>query len=195
MIPPILVTPPAGDPVVTLAEAKLHCRVDDTAEDTLITSLVGAATSFLDGWRGKLGRCIVNQTWKQFYSAWGDPMRLPFCDVSSVASLTYYDADAAEQTVDSDAFELIEDARSAQIHFKDAFTRPPLDSDRAFPIEIEFIAGFGAASAVPEDLKQLVKLMVGHWYENREASIVGTSVNELPLGAQSLIANYRRVGV
>ncbi|MCW5861278.1 MAG: head-tail connector protein, partial [Caldilineales bacterium] len=36
-------------------------------------------------------------------------------------------------------------------------------------IHIRFEAGYGAASAVPTRYKQALKLLVGHWYENREA--------------------------
>ena len=38
----VLVTPPATQPV-SLTEAKLHLRVSDTTEDTLITALIAAA--------------------------------------------------------------------------------------------------------------------------------------------------------
>ena len=45
---------------VTLAEAKLHLRVDSTDEDTLITALITAATEMCEQ---KTGRAIMQQTW------------------------------------------------------------------------------------------------------------------------------------
>lgn len=57
-----LITPPAS-PVVSLADLKAHLRVDHSDEDALIASLEAAAVSYLDGWGGVLGRCILAQTW------------------------------------------------------------------------------------------------------------------------------------
>jgi hypothetical protein len=50
-------------------------------------------------------------------------------------------------------------------------------------------ANVGVLPGVPEPLRQAIKLMVGHWYENREAVVAG-SMNELPLAIQSLISLF-----
>lgn len=62
MVAPIRTVAPAETPV-TLTEAKAHLRVDFDDDDTLIASLVNAATDYLDGWDGILARCLVTQTW------------------------------------------------------------------------------------------------------------------------------------
>jgi hypothetical protein len=36
-------------------------------------------------------------------------------------------------------------------------------------------------------LKQAVKMLVGHWYENREPAVIGTIVTQLPFAVQSII--------
>ena len=59
------------------------------------------------------------------------------------------------------------------------------------PVNIRFTAGFGGAADVPGPVVAAMKLLVGHWYENRENSLVGVSVNELPMGVTALLANYR----
>lgn len=46
------------------------------------------------------------------------------------------------------------------------------------------------ATAVPEDLKVAIKLIVGHLYMNREA-VTDVSMEELPLGITALLAPYR----
>lgn len=48
----------------------------------------------------------------------------------------------------------------------------------------------------PEDIKQAVLLLVGHWYENREAVVVGDSAtDELPMAVSALIDPHSRVVV
>lgn len=44
---------------------------------------------------------------------------------------------------------------------------------------------------VPADLKLAIKMLVGHWYENREATLVGISAEELPLGVWDIINQHR----
>ncbi|MEO9340469.1 head-tail connector protein [Mesorhizobium sp. SB112] len=44
---------------------------------------------------------------------------------------------------------------------------------------------------VPADLKEAIRQLVGHFYENREASLVGISADELPLGFREIIDQHR----
>ena len=44
---------------------------------------------------------------------------------------------------------------------------------------------------VPRALRQAILLMIGHWYENREATIVGVSINEVPMAVKSLLWQYK----
>lgn len=50
---------------------------------------------------------------------------------------------------------------------------------------------FAEMEAVPADLVQAVTMLAGHFYENREASIVGVSVAPMPLGFDDLIRSHR----
>ena len=44
---------------------------------------------------------------------------------------------------------------------------------------------------VPGDLKEAIRQLVGHLYENREATLVGISADELPLGFWDILNQYR----
>lgn len=54
-------------PVVSLDEAKAHLRVSHDDEDDLIRGLIAAATAYLDGLDGVLGRALSPQTWRAVY--------------------------------------------------------------------------------------------------------------------------------
>lgn len=41
------------------------------------------------------------------------------------------------------------------------------------------------------ELEQAQLLLIGHWYENREAVVVGSSVADLPFAVEALAGPYR----
>lgn len=195
MLRPIRTSAPVAKPV-SLEEARLHCRVDANDDDAVISAFIDAAIVYLDGWSGVLGRCIVNQGWRQSLPAWPacGGILLPFPDVST-AAVKYFDADGVEQTVDGALFDRLEEDRGTIIRFRNAFTYPAIANDRADGVRVEFTAGYGASAAdVPASIKTAILLMVAHWYSNRETATDG-ALSEIPFGASALIAPFRRVGV
>ena len=61
-MPLVIVTPPAEEPV-SLAEAKLHLRVDIADDDALITALISAARQAAET---ITGRQIVTARWNEW---------------------------------------------------------------------------------------------------------------------------------
>lgn len=47
------------------------------------------------------------------------------------------------------------------------------------------------ALVLDDDLTTAMLLLIGHWFENREAVVIGTIVAELPMAVEALIAPYR----
>src|SRR5690606_9438636 len=124
---PVRVTPPAIQPV-TLAEAKLHLRVDHDDEDALISNLIQAATGHLDGWTGILGHCLVEQVWRQDHDRFARELVIPLGPVLSVQTVTWRDPAGLLNTVPSTAYDLCVDlAGSARIRF---------DPDYHFPTDL-----------------------------------------------------------
>jgi uncharacterized phiE125 gp8 family phage protein len=188
---PVLVTPPAATPV-SESEAKAHLRVDHTDEDGLITSLVKAATAHLDGYSGILGRCMVTQTWRQDFDAFsGRTLRLPL-PAAGITSVKVRSSAGTLSTVSSDDYALKQDALGSYVRFDDGYSYPS-DLAQSNGILVEFVAGYGDATAVPDALKVAILLLVGHWFANREAA--GASMSETPMAVDMLVAPYRRVGV
>ncbi|MBA7592232.1 hypothetical protein ES708_34410 [subsurface metagenome] len=57
-----------------------------------------------------------------------------------------------------------------------------------------YIFGEGVIPAhliIPEPIKQALKLIIGHLYENREEVLVGKTAIRIPLSAESLLGPYR----
>ena len=46
-------------------------------------------------------------------------------------------------------------------------------------------------ATVPGDLKEAIRQLVGHLYENREATLVGIAADALPIGFWDILAQHR----
>lgn len=185
----VLVTAPASEPV-SLAEAKLHLRVDATDEDTLITALITAARQLVEE---ETWRALVTQTWDYVADEWpaGDSIALPRPPLQSVTSITYIDEDGVTQTMP--AADYIVDTYQHRVVLAEDAEWPSADLYPTAAVRVRYVAGYGAASAVPGPIKAAMLLLIGHLFENREAVASGAGVAsaELPLGVRALLAPYR----
>jgi uncharacterized phiE125 gp8 family phage protein len=183
-----------GGAVMTLDEAKAHLRVDSTDSDDLITALIGAAQAAIEGPRG-IGVALLTQVWELRLDGWPVyEIRIPLGPASLVNSIKYRDLANVQQTLDPAqyVYDLAYDPLVIRRSYG-AYWPPALPQPGA--VVINFNCGFGDdASAIPLDLKQAMLLLVGHFYEHREA-VVGVdnrdSSAELPLGVSAILERYR----
>lgn len=192
---PSLVTAPSAD-LIDVTAAKEHLRVDHSDDDDLIAGLIAAATAHLDGWGGTLGRCLINQTWRETFRCFPpcDRLRVRLAPVGSVTSITYRDAADVEQTLSTAAYAgPFTDALGAYVRLRnDAVWPSTYDRDDA--VSITYVAGYGAApSDVPQGIRHAVLLLVGHWYANREPVNIGNIASALPFAVDALLASHRRI--
>lgn len=184
----VRVTAPATVPI-TLAEAKAHLRVDASDEDTLISSLIDAAVSHVDG-EGLLGRAMITQTWAEWVTASPGYVRLPMGPFQSLTSVEYYDSDNALQTATLSDFETWLDGDFVRVKPKEGSLWPTAFS-RPDAIKITYVAGFGnEASDVPQGIRQALLMLIGHWYENRIA-VSEARLSVVPIAVDALINNER----
>lgn len=179
-----VITAPAVEPA-TLAEAKLHCRVDLDLEDDLITSLIAAARDRAEKYSR---RAFVTQQWKLRLDAW--PMYgeilIPLPPLQSIESIQYYDTGGALQTVDSSLY-YVAPGTPGRARIKSNQSWPDLEDGRPDAVIVNFTAGYGDTAAdLPAVIKPAVLLMVGHLYRNRESTTTGSAA-ELPEGVRSLL--------
>ncbi len=58
-------------------------------------------------------------------------------------------------------------------------------------VTVRFVAGYGAASAVPAGIKAAMKLLIGHWFSNREAINIGNITSTLDFAVNALLWPYK----
>lgn len=193
-----LITAPATEPI-SLAEARLHLRLDTSGspashpDDALVTALITASRQHVEA---VTGRALITQTWEQQHADFPvtDRIGLAVGPTLSVTSVRYHDIAGTLQTLDSTVYRVLlpvgDHALPATVELVDGKQWPAV-ATRSDAMQIRFVAGYGASgSAVPAPLRSAMLLLVGHWYEHREAVNVGNITSELPLAVRALLAPY-----
>ena len=187
----VLSSGPAVEPV-TLADAKAQLRVDGTADDTLIASLI--LTSRLHVEAG-LGLALNTQGWSYFFDAWppGTQVTLPLRPVQSVSAVRLYAED--EIGLNGRARDLpARPRRAAPPPGAPRRGRGPTPSRAANGVEIAIVAGYGDDAAdVPAPIRQAILLLIAHWYDHRSPFEVGAVAAPVPGMVSDLLAPYRAV--
>jgi len=183
-----LITAPASTPV-SLTEVKTYLRELTTDQDTLFTSLIAAATSYLDGPKGYLGRAIITQTWELHLDDFSSAIRIPLGPVASVSSVKYYDTAGTLQTIASTDYAVDLISTDAWIVPVSTYSWPTVAAG-INNVVIQFVAGEATA---PEAIKAAILMLIGQWFEMPEASS-DKPVAELPHAVSALLANFRQYG-
>lgn len=213
-----LITPPAVEPV-SIAQAKVHLRVDFDEDDDLIEGLIIAARELCEQ---KMQRAIFNQTyvlsldqfnygdWRstipverrnplRFSALWESmALRLPMPRLVSVTSITYLDNNGEQQTLDPTTYVVDSSSQPGRIVPAMSLTWPTTDYYVPGSVKVTLVAGsFGDGVTVnncPSAIKQAILLLVGHWYSHREA-VTEKPMANLPLAVDALLSPYRFMGL
>ena len=181
--------------IVTLAEAKKHCRAEHfDDDDAYLQALIDAATVNIDGPEGWLGRAVREQvlelTIDRFPCAtdYGRPgaVKLPMPTLISVDALEYTATDGTTDTI-TDFREFGVGAPFGGYILPALSSSWPSVLGDAGSVRITFTAGY---ETIPKTIKHAVLLMVGHWYENREA-VTEADMSDLPMGVSALLSPHR----
>lgn len=213
------ITEPNENPV-SRDEAKLHLRVTDDNEDTLIDALIVAATQEVEK---ILRRSLVSQQWRlsldRFPSSTlhreaslqqrrrerrrpghfstgrneGRTLVLDWPTIITVDIVEYFDADEALQTLSAAKYDVDNENEPGRLVLKDEEFWP----DTAIlpnAVKVEYTAGYGASAVdVPQAIKQAILITIGHNFENRESVLVapGLVVAEVPRSVDWILQPYR----
>ncbi|KKJ75442.1 hypothetical protein WH95_18550 [Kiloniella litopenaei] len=174
----LTITTPAADKPVSLAEAKRQLSMEDTADaDALITSHIAAATAHAET---ILGRALVTRTYTATLDCWLDCIWLQMPPLGVVNSVKYDDVDGVEQTLAASVYEVGERFGQAFVKLAPNQSWPDLDSTKSLDrIRIEYTAGYGDSSKVPDDIKHAILLLITYYFDEVDSSILTTAENML----------------
>jgi len=182
-----LKTAPTVEPA-TLTEVKAHLRVDSSDEDNLLNSLITSARQYCEAFQK---RSYITQTWELWLDAFPSEsyINVSLPPLQSISSVKYYDTDDTEATFSSDDYFVDTKNEPGRVVLNYSKTWPSTTLRPSNGVCVEFKAGYGdAASDVPEKVKQAMLLLIGAWYEQREAiTTTGLNVKEIPFAVDALL--------
>ena len=178
----------AAEEPVSLVEAKAFLKIDDTAEDGLIRTLIAAARLHVEG---VTGRALLAQSWRLVLDNWPVTrmIKLPVTPLMSVTAISAIDPSGASHEVGLEQFQ---SDRERLLLPRRIAGMPSLQAYQG--IEIDYVAGYGsAADEVPADLRQAVLLLIAHWHEHRDAVVMAGSGAVVPSGFDRVVSAYKQV--
>lgn len=194
-----LVTAPAEEPL-SIDEAKAQCRVTTDDEWSLLEGLIVAAREYAEAFTH---RALISQVWDLQLDAFPETIwvpRPPLQVITAVPPLvagspviSYLDTAGVTQTLATNLY--VVDAPAGP-HARPGRIVPayqqswPTTRDQVNAVTVRFTAGYGAAEDVPYGIKAAMKLLIAHWWINREAVTPGGQ-SPLPLGVDSFLWQFK----
>lgn len=186
-----LITAPGAEPIY-LDEARNFSRIDSTADDSLIANLITAARDHAENYTN---RALVSQEWQMTLDAselqGSQVVCLPKGNILSISQLSYYDNEDTLIVLPVEAYRL-------------SGNRLALNNGQSWPsavrdldaFEIRFFAGYGISPLdVPEAIRNAMKQLISHWYENREAAgdpiLPEEQKQQIPFGVNASLQRYK----
>ena len=175
-----------------VADASLGAGIPlaNTTGDAELHALITAARDHAEQ---VTGRRFLAQDWVERFDAFPDDgiLRLSLAPLASVSSVQYVAADGVLSTLDPSAYSVESGTLLGRV-LRAYGTSWPATRDEPGAVRVTYAVGYGSAAAdVPASIRHAVKLLIGHFYANREAVITGTIASATPLAVESLLAAYR----
>ena len=182
---------------VSLAEAKGQCRLDDVSDyDGDLNFLIQVAREKVES---DSERAFVTQSRRMWidqfpvgcqstYAGILQAVVIPVKPITGITSIQYIDLGGEWQTMDPSDY--LADLVTYPARITPAYAMIwPLTRVQINAVKIDFVCGHLKATQIPAAAKHAMRLLVGHWFVNREA--VGNVPDEIALGYESLINMLR----
>ena len=180
-----IITPVAIESI-TLAEVRQHLRLpENEAEDTLLMSLITTARFYCEHYTR---RALTEQTLEVYLDRFpgADPIELPCPPLLSVTEIGYRGSTGEETILPLSDYLVDAGCEPGRILPAFGTNWPAFTPYPSSPVRIRFIAGY---EDLPVSIRLAMLLLIGHWYENREAT--GTANCVIDFSVHSLLAPYR----
>lgn len=187
-----LVSESTAEPVATSdIKKQLNLPTTDIDDDIWISGAIKAARHYAER---RMRRALQNKTYDLILDAFphgDDPVEFPFPPLSSISSITYYDANNSSTTLASSDYRTLARRESCGAIVPAVDATWPSSRDREDAVTIRFVAGFGSGSTdTPPPIRHAIKMLVSHWYEMRSSVLVGQASKPIEHAFDALTEEY-----
>jgi uncharacterized phiE125 gp8 family phage protein len=185
---------PAQEPL-SIEECRDQVRVDGTDYDADLVRFLKAARQRAERMTGlRLITQTVQLTADGFGGGYHDRpgVELPVAPIQSVDQVSYLSDEATWTVLDPAEYRLVTTCEPMQLApaYRKAW---PGVFESVQSVRVTATVGFGSAPAdVPEDIRQAVALLLGHYFAHREAVVAGITAAPLPLGVSDMLFPHKR---
>lgn len=191
-----------------------YLRVIDAKKTAKVLRVLRAATTWCEN---RTGRAFLTSTWRFSISRFptfdlgsqgyidnrgydncdpsypyfrGRLVELPRAPLQSLTSISYVDTSGATQVLSPAAYKVDADSEPGRVAEAFGLTWP-VARQELNAVQFLYVAGYGAASAVPEDLVQAVVMLAAHWWERRTPVVFGSVASKVQLAVEDILLPYR----
>lgn len=172
--------------ILDVLDIKDHCGVDGADLDAVLAACQRAAVDFIER------ECGIQIGPGEFEFTTDFPpgreIILPKPPLVSVGVVTFIDPAGDESQLDQWEYRVNATTRPGRIILRPDYSWPSTE-DGGDAVTIQYTAGWPLGS-VPEGLCHAIRLLTGHFVENREATSTLT-IKEVPFAVESLLNQFR----
>lgn len=149
----------------------------NTTNDPYLISLISAARTAAER---ITRRALITQTWELLLDSFPPwEITMPKPTLQSVTSINYIDSDGASQTLSASKY--LVDSKSEPARITPVFGEVwPVTRAQTNAVAVRFVAGYGAAAAIPAGIRQWMLIRICTLYDQRAATIVGVPITDFP---------------
>ena len=173
----------ANDPI-GFGEASTWCRDIHTTDKSLVESLISTATELIEK---AMNRVFVSRVFTSYFSSTCSSKfeNYPFVEIRRSPLISVASIEINGSVLDSSNYVVKKSSSFSRILF--ITTLEPLNVDLAYPIEIEFTAGY---ATVPKSIITAIEQYVLFLYENR-GDVATDGKVQFPLVTDRVVKQYK----
>ena len=175
--------------ISTVDRVRHNSRISDKYDDQWIVDALASATDYCER---ALECCVARSNWRltlDHFPPSNAPIAIPLWPIHQITAIAYTNVNGTNTTFN--VIDIVQPVGLGRYLLQPKFGINWPEAQSPNGVRIEFSAGFEDLAAVPSTIQRAALMLISHWYENREAVLIGTISKEIELGFSSMVEMVR----